>query len=144
MPYKYEWLIEGQLVSAEIWGDQTMDELVESNAFLVDKLDHSDRLIHVIMTDAKLESVPTNLVQLQKVMTYTSHPKMGWVVMYGEKDQGIKDSVQDFLIIMLAKLARLRYIRFKTFDEAVEHVRKTDQSIDWNAVNAQFKHKVQF
>lgn len=136
MPYKHEWLIEGQVIFAEIWGEQTMDELVESNEALLRFLNQADnRLIHIMLTDVQLKSIPTSLVQLQKVLTYTKHPNMGWAVLFGEKEQGIKESAQDFIIVMLAKLTRARYIRFKTFNEAIDHLKRVDQSIDWDAVN---------
>lgn len=144
MPFKYHWYIEGQIIYAELWGDQTLEELHTSNNEMIANLEQSNgRFIHVIINDAKLLSIPLSLPKIQKVLTYTKHPNLGWAVMIGEKEKGLKDSVQDFMIIMIAKLARARYIRLKTFEDALSHLHKVDQTIEWDTVDSDLRATLQ-
>jgi len=131
MPYKQSWYIKGHIVSASIWGDQTLDELEASNADLLDLLEEFDHpTVHVIIDDENLNSIPVSLLKMRQTLTYGSHPKLGWVVMTGTK----KNTVSEFLMGMLAKLFRARYIRVKTFDDALKYLRKVDPSINWGAI----------
>jgi len=88
-----------------------------------------------MMDDAELKSLPVSLAKTQKLLTYAKHQKLGWVIIFGEKEQGFKDTMQNFLITMLAKLSQARFIRLKTFDEVLTHLRLVDQSIEWDQVN---------
>lgn len=129
MPYDFDWYIEGRVVSGNLWGVQTLDELVESNEKINGLLDDSTGVLtHLLINDEQLDEIPTNLLAVRKTLTYANHPKLGWVVMIGTKKRGVKD----YLIELLAKIARARYCRFPTFEDAVEHLKKVDQSINWN------------
>jgi len=131
MPYKHSWYIKGQIVSATIWGEQTLEELVESNEEMIKKLEESDRpKVHAIINDENLISLPVNLLEFRKTMTYGVHPKLGWVVMVGNG----KNLATDILMVMLAKILRARYIRVRLFEEALAHLKKVDPTIDWDAV----------
>lgn len=134
MPHNIQWYIQGQVLCGELWGEQTLEELVESNAKITECLDSADgRLIHVILDDSKLEVLPVSIFQVQKVLTYAKHPNLGWVTMVGVKENSVKGSAGDFLITLLAKITRARYHRLKTFNEAVEFLKSADSTIDWNA-----------
>ena len=141
MAYQVGWYIEGQVIYLEIWGEQTVEELVEANTTMIEKLDSVDkRLIHILINDEKLEKIPVSLTKLQTILTYSKHSNLGWAVLYGNK-QSLMKNVQDFLMAMLAKIARARYIRVKTFDEAIDHLRKVDQTLDWDAVKEEVSVK---
>jgi len=132
MPYKHNWYIEGHIVSAEVWGDQTLDEMDQSNADLLEFIEEFDHpTVHVIINDDRLNSIPVSLINLRETLTYSTHPKLGWVVMTGVP----KNSIVDFLVGMLAKLVRARYIRVQSFDEALNYLHKVDPTINWDAVS---------
>ena len=140
MPYKTEWYIEGQVVYAEIWGVQALEELHRSNSEMLRYLNSVDgRLVHVIMNDEKLVKVPVSLMQMQKVLTYAKHPQLGWVTMFGDKEKSVKMAAEDIIMSLLARITRAHYIRFKTFDEAVRHLKSVDETIRWEAVNPEHK-----
>ncbi len=131
MPYKYNWYIKGHIVSAEVWGDQTLEELEASNADLIQLIEEYDNpKVHVIFNDEKLNSIPVSLLKMRQTLTYGTHPKLGWVVMTGDKE----NTIADFLMVMLAKLIRARYIRVKSFDAALNYLRRVDSTINWGAV----------
>jgi len=136
MPYKMNWYIKEQIVSATIWGDRTAEELVASNQDMIKKLEESDRpKVHAIINDENLISLPVNLLEFRKILTFSEHPKLGWVVMVGN----VKNSATNILIVMLMKIINARYIRFRTFDEALAHLQKVDPTIDWDAVSNEEK-----
>ena len=83
--------------------------------------------IHLILNDENLESAPNNIALVGRTLTYTRHPHLGWTMTIGDRPQ----KMTDFIVTMIAKITRARYIRVKTFDEAVEHLKQVDQSIDW-------------
>jgi|GEM_PF-1693821 len=137
MPFEHKWLIEDQVVYSRLWGDQTLKELEDSNTQILSFLEQSDRsVVHVIVNDKELKALPMSLIQTQKILTYTKHPKLGWAILVGDKEAGIKDSVKDFMITMVAKISRARYLRVKTFDEAVAHLNAVDTTINWDQVKS--------
>jgi hypothetical protein len=137
MPYKTDWYIHKQVIYCEVWGEQTLEELRESNQIILNHLDQSDgRLIHIIVRDNKLEKIPVSIMQLQKVLTYSKHPQLGWVAMIGEKEKTVTENAQDFVILMLAKLTRARYIRLKTLRDALVHLQKVDTTVNWNGISS--------
>lgn len=137
MPYKTNWYIEGEVIEAEIWGEQTVEELQQSNHELIQYLKQADnRLIHILMQDTKLEKIPLNMVELQNVLTYAKHPNLGWVVICGDKEQNIKDKAQEFILQLLARVTRANYLRVKTFDDAINHLKSVDPTINWDAVQS--------
>ncbi len=137
MPYQHSWLIKKQVLVAKLWGNQTIEELVDSNAEITALLDEADnRLIHLIIDDAELGELPSSLFQIRKTLTYANHKNLGWVVVFGEKDQSFSASVKDYMILTLAKLTRARYVRVKTFEEAIEHLKTVDATLDWASTNS--------
>ena len=131
MPFSYEWYIEGQVVYLKVWGDQTIDELYQSNETMLQFLEAmpADRhFIHLIVFDEQLGTAPTNIRQINKILTYGRHPNLGWVVMTGDKPK----SITDFVVTMLAKITRARFIRYVTIEEAIDHLKSVDPSINWD------------
>lgn len=136
MPYQFQPYIEKQILSGHVWGEQTVEELVQSNTEIVQHLDAvNGRLVHIIINDAKLEKIPLSISAVRDALTFTKHQNLGWVVMIGDRDKALKDNAQDFLLMLLAKITRARYIRLKTLEEAITHLRRVDQSINWDAAN---------
>lgn len=132
MPNKDNWYIKGHVVSAKIWGEQTLKELIESNTAMINYLEDTSRpKVHAIINDEHLVSIPLGMFEMRKSLTYLDHPKLGWVVMLGDK----KNLVNNLLSSILAKITRTRYIRVRTFDEALQHLRNVDPTIDWDAVS---------
>ena len=132
MPYKYDWYVEGQVLHIEVWGDQTLEELKEANEVMVQQLDSgTGRFVHLVINDENLKSIPISLTELRKTFKYSRHPKLGWVVMVGSQNRDFTG----YIVVMLAKLARARYIRFDTFDEVKEHLKKVDHTINWDIEN---------
>lgn len=137
MPFKHQWYIEGEVIYSEVWGDQTLEELMDSNATITQYLDKptDKKRVHIIMNDAKLQSIPVSLTKIRKALSYAKHPKLGCVIMIGEKEQAMRDVMLDSLLTILAKLSRACYIRLKTLDEATQHLQLIDDAIHWNKAN---------
>lgn len=137
MPYQHSWLIEKKVLASKLWGEQTIEELVASNAEINAFLDEADdRLVHMVINDGELTSIPSSLFQTRKTLTYTNHKNLGWVVIFGVKERSLSASVKDYMILTLAKLARARFVRVKTFEEAIDHLKAVDATIDWTAMNS--------
>lgn len=140
MPYQHQWLIDGQVLYGRIWGQQTLDELTMSNADVVALLDSAeDRLIHMLIDDSKLGELPASLFQIRKTLTYANHKNLGWAITFGVKEYTLTSAVTDYVIAMLAKLTRARYLRVKTFSEAVDHLKRMDTSVDWDKINPELR-----
>ncbi len=140
MPYQHQWLIDGQVLYARLWGKQTLEELAMSNAEIVALLDAADgRLIHMLIDDSKLGELPASLFQIRKTLTYATHKNLGWAIVFGVKEYTLTSAVTDYIIAMLAKLTRARYIRVKTFSEAIDHLKSMDTSVQWDRVNPELQ-----
>lgn len=137
MPYEHQWLIENQVIYARLWGKQTIEELLKSNDDITQLLDSAgNRLVHMIINDEDLKEAPTNIVEVRKALTYATHPNLCWIIMIGKQENTVWTTLKEFVITMLTKIARGRYVRFTRIEEAFEHLRNMDSTIDWAKLNA--------
>jgi hypothetical protein len=143
MPYQYDWFIDGQVLYTTLWGKQTLEELVVSNAEISALLDAAEGgLIHMLIDDSQLGELPASLFQIRKTLTYATHKNLGWAIVFGVKERTLTSAVTDYLIATLAKLTRARYIRVKTFSEAIDHLKSVDASVQWDNVNPELQAKL--
>ena len=127
MPYEQSWLIMNEVVHSKRRGDLTVEELVSSTTEIVQKLDSSNRpLVHVLVDVHDVTSYPRKLRVLNLALKpLLSHPRLGWILFYGNSNQ-----VLQFLTGMIAQIMRTRFRFFDTSAEAVQFLQSVDQSLE--------------
>ena len=128
MSFEIGWYVDGQVIKGELWGSHSLDDLVAANKILTDLLDGGSKAsTHIVLSDEKIENMPTSLLAIRQALTYTIHANLGWLVMVGGGQKGVKD----FMIQFLADVNKARFHRASTFDDAFNHLKTVDESINW-------------
>lgn len=134
MPYQTDWLVQDRVLYGRVWGEQTLEEIRESSAQVLQYLDRGTPLIHMILDDSALEKVPVNLAQLKSATQFLRHEALGWGITVGKSGATTK-----FLTAMLASLFGIRYRRCETLEEALAFLRERDATVDWSNVEARLR-----
>jgi hypothetical protein len=127
MPYAHHWYVPKRVILAKVWGNQDIDEITRSSNEMLTKLDEGIPLVHILMDDSKLGSVPINLGQLGKAISFARHKSLGWVILIGEGNR-----VTKFLLEMLGKISRINVRREPTMEKALTFLQGRDITIPWN------------
>lgn len=84
MPFQHTWLIPDKVVLIEMSGDVTLDELKASAMQTLDVLTHASNTIHEIIDQTHMDSVATNLTDINRfTRPVTTHPMMGYIIVCG-------------------------------------------------------------
>jgi hypothetical protein len=126
MPFQYQWYVDKRVLTAEVSGDLDIDELTRSREGLLAMLNEGTPLVHLLVDDSKLGSIPMNLGQLVKMSA--SRPRsLGWVVLIGPGSR-----IPNFLIEMLSKIFRIHVRREPTHEKAVAFLQARDITVPWH------------
>ncbi|HUN07752.1 MAG TPA: hypothetical protein PLQ56_14175 [Aggregatilineales bacterium] len=129
MPCKSTWYIENQVLFVHIWGDTDLDDYISYFQQSYEAYDQSDApVIHTIV-DASGVNKQANLIDVQRALPKTRHPRSGWTVTV--KD-GPGSVMARFVMTMVSKVLNLHFRHFDTLDEALEFLRHIDPNLDWD------------
>jgi hypothetical protein len=132
MPYSIRWYIEGEVIyiqnRLETSTQELHDLLMDINAYIA----QSERpLVHVI-NDLSQVTKPFSLVEIaQALKGIRPDPRMGWVIMVGEKDKLVK-----FISSIARQLLHVRQRSYETLEEALDFLRDIDSGLDWSKADA--------
>lgn len=131
MAYKTEWLIPGEIILTNYWGEQTLEDLNangEDMLKLYEEMGVSNTK-HVVTDTRKI----TRALSMQDVMRYLrTRPKDdfdGWAVTVGNTDIIIKLGMKLTHSVLGVKLNQ-----FKTMSEALEFLKEQDNSLHWDLI----------
>lgn len=98
-----EWHMPSQVILMRSIGAATLDDFRDA-AYQIDAMlaDSRRPVVHLILDDTLLTSLPDNIVALAGANTWTAHAKLGWMVRYGNETPSVLDS-----LLMWAKLDKL-------------------------------------
>ena len=119
------WLVENKIIITDFVGDVTLDEL-KSNAMMVAKLldESTSPLVHLLTNETDLISLPISIKQLSESSPFMEHPRMGWMIMYGNEDR-----LSKFKAAIVTGITKTRHRRFLTLEESLEFLVSVDKSL---------------
>ena len=130
MPFQYQWLIEGRVVYARAWGERTVEEIEESSAAVLKYLEEGKPLVHVIRDETGVTSAPANLGKLKTMVEVARHPAMGWIINIGESGK-----VTDYVSGLVIRVARARFRKMPSVQEAMDFLLMVDSTLDRQELN---------
>lgn len=125
MPFEVSWLVEGQIIHANLKGKITVEEIQENSELAISMFESTDAaLVHVLTNEADLDSLPMSLKLVSEATGFLQHPKTGWMIMYGSDDR-----IPRFMTAMITGMTKVRHRRFDTLEESLEFLMSVDSTL---------------
>lgn len=132
MTVRIKWLVPGAIIFEKVEGTVLIDEADEFAQQVTTLINQSDRhLVHSMVDLSDLTTLPTNIKQIaQRVTPAFKHPRMGWLVAYGQDNKLIH-----YIISIVTGIFKVRFRQFVTNEEAIEFLMSQDQTLPPIPVN---------
>jgi hypothetical protein len=122
MPYQMEWLHEGRIIFARVWGSLTVEDARTASIEYYQYIEKGIPPIHSIFDVREVTKFP-NLLQLRSAMTSSLSPREGWMMIAGG------NPALRFIASVLMQLLNYRFRMVETKEEAVAFLTKHDPSL---------------
>ena len=120
-----EWLIENRIILGKPQGDPSPEDLKQASETYQILLDNSNApLVHVLVDESKLETLPVSISVLAEKLDFLSHPRLGWFILYGNDD-----AMKKFVSSMLTGISKVRNRRFANLQDSLEFLVSVDSSL---------------
>ena len=120
-----DWLIENKVVLGKPEGDPSPDDLEQASATYRTLFDASSApLIHVLVDESKLETLPVSMKVLADTLDFLKHPRMGWFILFGNDDP-----MKNFVSSTVTGVNQVRHRRFATIEESLEFLAMVDSTL---------------
>lgn len=120
-----EWLVENKVIIGKPEGNPAPDELQQASDTYRILLDASDApLVHVLVDEGKLDTLPVSLKVLVDNLDFLKHPRLGWFILYDNDDQ-----MKKFVSSTLTGITKVRHRRFKTLEDSLEFLVSVDTTL---------------
>ncbi len=120
-----EWLIENKIILGKPEGDPSPEDLKQASETYQILLDSSDApLVHVLVDESKLETLPVSISVLAEKLDFLKHPRLGWFILYGNED-----AMKNFVSSMLTGIHKVRHRRFLTLEDSLEFLVSVDSTL---------------
>lgn len=120
-----EWLIENKIILGKPEGDPSPEDLKQASETYQKLLDSSDApLVHVLVDESKLETLPVSISVLAEKLDFLKHPRLGWFILYGNED-----AMKNFVSSMLTGINKVRHRRFLTLEDSLEFLVTVDSTL---------------
>ena len=123
MPFTYSWLIKGQVIMIEGYGEVSVEDLEQDNEVIQSYLDESDaRFVHIVGDMAELQALPP--IREFTINQWANDPRIGWFVLYGMNNRST-----NFILAASTQMLNLRTRTVKSLPDATRFLRRVDESI---------------
>lgn len=83
MGFDIRWLVEGKVIYANLTGKIIVDDIRDNSKVAITMFESSDSpLVHVLVNEADLESLPISLKLFSDAADFLRHPQIGWMMEY--------------------------------------------------------------
>ncbi len=121
------WLLENKVIYVVTEGDLALEDVQYVSESVINLIDQSDSpLIHIVLSEEKLDSLPKSLSAFNKVVEFLRHERMGWFLIYGNTNRA---PIVKFLGTMVIEMAKVRHRRFDTMQECLEFLVEVDPEL---------------
>ncbi len=120
-----EWLVENRIIIGKPEGDPSPEDLKQASETYQILLDSSDApLVHVLVDESKLETLPVSISVLAEKLDFLKHPRLGWFILYGNDD-----AMKNFVSSMLTGISKVRHRRFANLQDSLEFLVNVDTTL---------------
>ena len=123
MAYEVTWYHPTRVIYFRAVDNLTIDELGEVIKFVEEGVRSASAPIHLIVDVRAVKSIPSNLLEIKKRVSYPGGENMGWIVIIG-----INPLINTFVKV-LTQLMRSKYQSFKELKSALTFLMTQDESL---------------
>lgn len=126
MPHTIEWYLPKRIVFMYVEGNFTLENFSDVSNGLIELFDEGEAPIYLLVDDSQVEKIPIKLRHIQTQFEFMRHPSLGWIVSIGDANP-----LLNYIIPMVTKIIGIKFVRYKTMEEALNFIKKQDQTIEW-------------
>lgn len=123
MAYDISWYHPERVIYLDVIDNFTIDELAESIKFIEEAVRTTDSRIHLIVDVRAVKSIPSNVLEIKKRVTYLDRDHMGWMLLIGA------NPLVSTFVKVLTQLMGTKYQSFKGLKPALEFLAGKDESL---------------
>jgi len=126
MAIEIDWLLKDRVILLHFEGEITIPLLKQASDDTKILLDEcSTPLIHSIIDGTGITKYSRNILQLREASQHLfSHPRYGWLVIYGTKD-----NLSHFFVNMVTEFFRVKMKMVDTRQDAVDFLKSVDNTL---------------
>jgi len=125
MCHLIEWIVPNRVVHVKITGAQTLEEIAVRSQEIIRLLDSSStQQVHFIYDNSELTQLPSDLRGLKKSVTWTQHPKVGWVVSYNGRVGPVM-----YVVRVLTRFLNMKYSDQISYVHAMHFLMRQDPAL---------------
>jgi hypothetical protein len=109
MPYQLSWAVPKRVIWQRLYGEVTLEEVVESLPRYLEMLEDGGDYVHTLVDLTLVRKYPSNIPQITKTLDFRLLDRQGWVVMIQSMNPLIKFIASATAQILL-KNARIRIL----------------------------------
>jgi len=126
MPIEISWYVPKRVLRLHVQGAAGIPQLEQlskdGQVFLAD----GQKPIHILLEDTHADPPPLNVKRFKQALDFKEEytAQLGWIVGVGKTNQ-----IANFVIPLVMKVLKLKFIRVATRDEAIAFLMKQDMSL---------------
>jgi len=122
-----DWLLENKIIQVITEGDLALDDVRTVSNAVIDHINQSPApLVHVVLSEEKMDSLPKSLKAFSEVVEFLRHDRIGWFLIYGNTSHA---PIAKFLGTMVIEMAKVRHRRFETLQESLDFLVSMDTTL---------------
>src|SRR6185503_9785180 len=83
MANEVSWYQPDRVINFQVKGNLTIAELIAAIKFIEDGVRNAPGLVHLVVDARETKSIPSNVLEIKKNVTYLNREKMGWIILVG-------------------------------------------------------------
>jgi hypothetical protein len=123
MAYEVSWYQPDHVICLRVRENLSIDELVAAIKFIEDGVREAPGIVHLVVDARETKSIPGNILEIKKHITYLNREKMGWILLVG------MNPLVSMFINVLTQLLRTKYQNFRAMKPALEFLAQQDESL---------------
>jgi len=121
------WFIQNRVIHQVCAGEMSLEDVSHGSTSIIEHIDESDApLVHLIISETDLISLPTSLAAFTKSVEFLRHKRLGWFIIYGNMNQA---PIVKFLGTAVITMAGVRHRRVETLRDALKHLAFVDTTL---------------
>ncbi|MFP4322695.1 MAG: hypothetical protein ACLFTK_09595 [Anaerolineales bacterium] len=123
MAFTQEWILPDKIIYVAFTGELTSQQVSQVDVSLNQALDESTAsMVHIVINDSGITAMPS--ITSLRSLTVASHHKLGWVVIYGNKNKGLR-----FTTNIATHLLGFKFMFTESYADAMQKLSDNDPSL---------------
>ena len=123
MANEVSWFQPDRVINFQVKGNLTIGELIAAIKFIEDGVRNAPGVVHLVVDARETKSIPNNVLEIKKNVTYLDRDKMGWIILVG------MNPLVNAFVKVLTQLLGTKYRNFRSLKPALEFLVEHDESL---------------